>query len=88
MGLSTRDHRFCSHSRSSQHFMEPEGSLPHSQELSNCPYPDPDDSTQQPPLPILALQDSSEYYPPTYVLVFLVVSLLESLFQCGLDRTR
>jgi hypothetical protein len=29
---------------SSQHFMEPEGSLPRSQELSNCTYPEPDQS--------------------------------------------
>jgi hypothetical protein len=27
--------------------MEPEGSLPHSQELSTCPYPEPDQSTPQ-----------------------------------------
>jgi hypothetical protein len=33
---------------SSQHFMEPEGSLPHSQELSTSPYPEPDQSS--PPL--------------------------------------
>jgi hypothetical protein len=26
---------------SSQHFMEPEGSLPSSQELSTCTYPEP-----------------------------------------------
>jgi hypothetical protein len=29
----------------SQHFMESEGSLPHSQELSTCPYPEPDQSS-------------------------------------------
>jgi hypothetical protein len=26
----------------SQHFMEPEGSIPNSQELSTCSYPEPD----------------------------------------------
>jgi hypothetical protein len=26
----------------SQHFMEPKDSLPNSQELSTCPYPEPD----------------------------------------------
>jgi len=26
-------------------FMEPEGSLPHSQQLATCPYPDPARST-------------------------------------------
>jgi hypothetical protein len=29
----------------SQHFMEPEGSLPHLQELLTCPYPEPDKSS-------------------------------------------
>jgi hypothetical protein len=28
------------HSIVSQHFMEPEGSIPNSQELSTCSYPD------------------------------------------------
>jgi hypothetical protein len=32
---------------SSQHFMEPEGSLPSSQELSTCTYPEPDQSSPQ-----------------------------------------
>jgi hypothetical protein len=30
----------------SQHFMEPEGSIPNSQELSTCSYPEPDKSSQ------------------------------------------
>jgi hypothetical protein len=34
--------QLCSHSRTSQHFMEPEGSLPPSQEPSTGPYPEPD----------------------------------------------
>jgi hypothetical protein len=29
--------------------MEPEGSLPHSQEPANCPYPEPDQSSPCPP---------------------------------------
>jgi hypothetical protein len=32
---------------SSQHFMEPEGSLPSSQELSTWTYPEPDQSSPQ-----------------------------------------
>jgi hypothetical protein len=32
---------------SSQHFMEPEGSLPSSQELSTCTYPESDQSSPQ-----------------------------------------
>jgi hypothetical protein len=42
--------------------MEPEGSVPHSQELSSCPYPEPD------PLHLYRI------HPTTYVLVFLVAS--------------
>jgi hypothetical protein len=50
--------------------MELEGSIPNSQELSTCPYPEPDQSS--PHHPILTLIDPFEYYPTTYVLVFLV----------------
>jgi hypothetical protein len=56
----------------SHHFMEPEGSIPNSQELSICSYLEPDQSSPHNPIP--PLQDPSQYYPPTYVLVFLVVS--------------
>jgi hypothetical protein len=51
----------------SQHFMEPEYSIPKSQELSTCSYPEPHQSSAHHLIP--PLQD-----PPTYVLVFLVVS--------------
>jgi hypothetical protein len=37
-----RSRQFCSYSRISQHFMEPEGSLQCSQEPSTGPYPEPD----------------------------------------------
>jgi hypothetical protein len=54
--------QLCSYSRTSQHFMEPEGSLPCSQEPSSGPYPEPDQSN--PYHNILSL---------TYALVFPVV---------------
>jgi hypothetical protein len=37
--------RLCSYSRTSQHFMEPEGSSPCSQELSTALYPEPQGSS-------------------------------------------
>jgi hypothetical protein len=39
------------HSIVSQHFMEPEGLLPNSQELSICSYPEPDQSSPHHPIP-------------------------------------
>jgi hypothetical protein len=48
-----RSRQLCSHSRTSQHFMEPEGSLPCSQEPSTGPYLKPDRSS--PFHPILSL---------------------------------
>jgi hypothetical protein len=42
-------HKLCSHLRVSQHFMEPEGSLQHSQELSDCPNPESDQSSSHQP---------------------------------------
>jgi hypothetical protein len=36
-----RSRQLCSHSRTSQHFMEPEGSISCSQEPSTSPYPEP-----------------------------------------------
>jgi hypothetical protein len=35
--------------------MEPEGSLPHSQEPATCPYPEPDQSSQCPPSHFLTI---------------------------------
>jgi hypothetical protein len=44
--------------------MEPEGSLPCSQEPSTSPHPDPDRSS--PRHPILSLQDPVYRCPPTW----------------------
>jgi hypothetical protein len=52
-GPFLRRRQLCSYSRISQHFMEPEGSLPCSQEPSPGPYPEPDRSS--PYHPILSL---------------------------------
>jgi hypothetical protein len=52
-----RSQTLCSHSVVSQHFMEPEGSLPSSQELSTCTYSEPDQSSPQ--HSILSLKGSS-----------------------------
>jgi hypothetical protein len=40
-----KSRQLCSYSRTSQYFMEPEGSLLCSQELSTGPYPEPDQSS-------------------------------------------
>jgi hypothetical protein len=64
-----RRRQLCSYSRTSQHFMEPEGSLSCSQEPSSGPYTEPDQSN--PYHHILF-----KYCTLTYALVFLVVSFL------------
>jgi hypothetical protein len=45
-----RSRQLCSYSRISQHFMEPEGSLPCSQEPSTGSYPKPDQSNPYHPI--------------------------------------
>jgi hypothetical protein len=61
-----RSHQLCSYSRTSQHFMEPEGSLPCSQEPFAGPYPEPDQSNPYRTIP-LYLPKIQFYivYPPT-----------------------
>jgi hypothetical protein len=45
-----RSCQLCSHSKTSQHFVEPEGSSPCSQEPSTGPYPEPDRSSPYHPI--------------------------------------
>ena len=47
--------------------MEPERSLPHSQEPDNCPYPEPARSSSYHHIP--HPEDTSYYYPPIYAWV-------------------
>jgi len=42
-----------SQSRNSPHFIETEGSLPHSQMPATCPYPEPAQSSPYPHIPLL-----------------------------------
>jgi hypothetical protein len=51
--------------------MESEGSLPRSQELSTCTYPEPNQFSPRHPIP--SLKGRSSYYLSTYSFVFLVV---------------
>ena len=53
------------------HFMEPEGSLPHSQVPTTRPYSEPDQSS---PYPIPLSEDPFVYYPHIYTWVFQVIS--------------
>ena len=55
--------------------MEPEGSLPHSQQPATCPYPRPARSSPYPHIPLP--EDPSLYNPPIYGWVFQVVSFLQ-----------
>jgi hypothetical protein len=58
-----RSCHLCSHSSTSQGFMEPEGSLPCSQEPFTGPYPQPDKSN--PHHPILSKIHFNIVHPPT-----------------------
>ena len=59
-------------SRNSPHFMEPQGSLLHSQVPATCPYPGP--ARSSPYLHTLLPEDPFQYYPPIYALASQVVS--------------
>jgi hypothetical protein len=50
-----RSRKLCSPSRTPQHFMEPEGSIPCSQEPSTSPYPEPYPSTPSHPISLRSI---------------------------------
>jgi hypothetical protein len=54
--------------------MEPEGLLPHSQEPTNRPYPEPDRSSSCPYIPLL--KDRFYYYTPIYAWILQVIPSL------------
>ena len=66
-----RNWQLLSYSKNLPYLIEPEGSLPHSQQPITCSYPEPDRSS---PCPIPFLSHSFSYYSPIYILVFHVVS--------------
>jgi hypothetical protein len=72
-----RRSQICSYSTISQHFMEPEGSLPCSQKPSTGPYPEPDQSN--PYHPILSILILS-----THLRLTLPSGLLPSAFPTNI----
>jgi hypothetical protein len=76
-----RSCQLCSYSRTSQHFMEPEGTLPCSQEPSTGPYSDPDQSN-----PYHRSYLSKIHFD--IVLVFLVVFSFWHSHQCPICREK
>jgi hypothetical protein len=42
--------------------MEPEGSLPHSQQPVTCPYPEPYQSSPRPPTPTNSYKGNTDFY--------------------------
>jgi hypothetical protein len=91
-----RSYQLCSYSRTSQHFIEPESSLPCSQEPPIGPYPEPDKSNPCHPIPLrfililfthLRLGHSSGLYPsgfPTNILYAFLFSSIRATFRAHL----
>jgi hypothetical protein len=73
---------------SSQHFMEPEGSLPSSQELSTCTYLEPNQSSLPNPANLSKLPQNREpiIILPLYILALLTV-VGESRYQKKKEQT-
>jgi hypothetical protein len=78
-------HQLFSHSRAPQHFMEPEGPLPCSQEPFTGPYPEPNQSS--PYHPILSFQDVIIHFinvKPIVILKIPLFTLITSSKQNGI----
>jgi hypothetical protein len=85
-----RSRQLSSYSRTSQHFMEPEGTLLCSQEPSTDPYPEPDQSNPSHPISLRSILILSTYlrlglpsglFPfgfPTYILYAFLFSSLRA----------
>jgi hypothetical protein len=69
-----RSRQLCSYTRLSKLFMEPEGSLPSSKELTTGPYPEPHESILYHPILLVFLCDLSSH---------LSLDLSSGLFPCG-----
>jgi hypothetical protein len=61
MSTTLRDPYLLGHSIVSQQFMEPEGSIPNSQELSTCLHPEPDQYCQHRPIRTNYLHGAEHY---------------------------
>jgi hypothetical protein len=77
----SRSRQLCSYSRTSQHFMEPECSLPCSQEPSSRPYPEPNKSNQYHTILYLSLSLTSILILSTHLLLGLPSSLFLLAFH-------
>jgi hypothetical protein len=57
--------------------MEPESSSPYPSVPAICPYPEPTPSSPHDPPPQLP-EDPYQYYPPIYVLVNYVITIIKN----------
>jgi hypothetical protein len=76
--------QFCSHSRISQRFIEPEGLLPWSQETSTGSYPEPDQSNPIQSIPSHPISPRSTLILSTYLHLDLPSGLFPSGFPTNI----
>jgi hypothetical protein len=81
-----RSCQLCSHSGTSKHFKETEGSSPYSKEPSTCPYPEPDRSSPYYLRTISILSTNLRFclpsgiFPSTNILYVLLVSPIRATY--------